>query len=215
MACRPGGFHGTFRTSVPGRSSVRARRQGARLRGSPTRVFPLSFSPPQPSETATTTREMEAPRECSPRPRCACSASGHTALLTQRQGGSGSPLASAPSRADQNLRYWQPQSDKPRETSLRELPKAPPPAGGWLLIGGWMGAGLPSSALTGLLWRLALSRVFSEGLPVWAEGGEGSLSGCALPVQSRGRLIPATASTLGVLSGGPDHSSQRSIGNNR
>lgn len=161
VACRPGGFHGTFRTSVPGRSSVKARRQGARLRGSPTRVFPLSFSPPQPSETATTTREMEAPRECSPRPRCACSASGHTAPLTQRQGGSGSPLASAPSRADQNLRYWQPQSDKPRETSLRELPKAPPPAGGWLLIGGWIGGGASLFCSHGFaLAARTLSRVF-------------------------------------------------------
>lgn len=56
-------------------------------------------------------------------------------------GRSGSPLASAPSRADQNLCYPQPQSDKPRETSLRPLPKAPPPAGGWLLIGGWSGGG--------------------------------------------------------------------------
>lgn len=119
VGCRPRGFHGTFRTSVPDRSSVRARREGARLRGSPTRVFPLGFSPPQPSETATTTREMGAPRECSLRPRCACSASGHTALLPQRQEG---PAARSPRPHPGQTRTSATRSH--RATSLARLPSA-------------------------------------------------------------------------------------------
>lgn len=152
---------------------MRARREGARLRGSPTRVLPLSFSPPG----ATTTREVECPGGVSAPSLRLLSERTHSPAHTVA-GWTGSPLVSAPSRADQNLRDPQPRSDKARETCLRWLPKAPTPANGWSLIGGRGGGG--ASRLTpshGFALPLAHSRVFSEGLPVRTEGGEGRLGG--------------------------------------
>lgn len=205
-ARRPRGFHGTSRTSVPGRSSGRARREGVRLRGSPTPSSTQLQSPSAVRAGDDHPRDGGAQGVVTAPSLCQLSERTHSPAHTE-EGRTGKPLASAPSRTDQNLRDLQPRSDKPRETSLRGLPEAPPPASGWPLIGGRGGAGpLSSAALT--VWpcrSLAHSRVFSEGLPARTEGGEGRLSGWALPVQSR--FVPAAASTLGILSGRPDHSS--------
>lgn len=171
------GFQGTFRTSVPGRTSGRARREEARLRGSPTRVIiPLRFSPPG----ATTTREVECPRSglralAAPAQRAdaqSCSHSGGTYGKPTRLGPiPGGPEPPRPAAAE-------------RQAS-RDFPPLVPegPTPGKRLAVDWRtgrgeGAGLLSSPPSqGFALPLAHSRVFSEGLPARAEGGEGRLGG--------------------------------------
>lgn len=135
-------------------------------------------------------------------------------------GRTGNPLVSAPSRADQNLHDPQPRSDKPRETSLRWFPKAPPPANGWPLIGergGGRGRGFsPRPPLKVLLCRSHTLACFPRGYRLGLKAERGGWVGRLCLSRAEAGLSRPWLSTLwGDLSGRPDRSSLRLIGNKR
>lgn len=208
------GFQGTFRTSVPGRTSGRARREEARLRGSPTRVvIPLRFSPPG----ATTTREVECPRSglralAAPAQRAdaqSCSHSGGTYGKPTRLGPiPGGPEPPRPAAAERQAS---------RDFPLL-VPEGPTP--GKRLAVDWRtgrGRGFsPRPPLKVLLCRSHTLACFPRGYRPGLKAERGGWVGRLCLSRAEAGLSRPWLSTLwGDLSGRPDRSSLRLIGNKR
>lgn len=170
------GFSRIFVPRFPDRSSAAARREGARLGGSPT-SYSTHSAPVPLSRRRQGPARSRRPGAAS-HPRCACSATRSTALPRRR------PLVPA-ARAHrthplpvQNLRSRQPRSAKPRETSVyaRESTSTPWTRGSPLI--GRRGGGGPGPALLApptspaLTLLLCCSRTLAW-FPRPVEGGEG------------------------------------------
>lgn len=205
-------LNGAAHFSVPGRTSGRARREEARLRGSPTRVvIPLRFSPPG----ATTTREVECPRSglralAAPAQRAdaqSCSHSGGTYGKPTRLGPiPGGPEPPRPAAAERQAS---------RDFPLL-VPEGPTP--GKRLAVDWRtgrGRGFsPRPPLKVLLCRSHTLACFPRGYRLGLKAERGGWVGRLCLSRAEAGLSRPWLSTLwGDLSGRPDRSSLRLIGN--
>lgn len=173
---RARGFHGSSVPRFPDRSSAGARREGARLGGSPT-SYSTHSAPVPLSRRRQGPARSRRPGAAS-HPRCACSATRSTTLPRRR------PLVSAARahrthpRPVQNLRSRQPWSAKPRETSVDARESTPTLWTRGSPLIGRRGGGGPGTALLApptspaLTLLLCRSRTLAW-FPRPVEGGEG------------------------------------------